>query len=253
MGDPVVLQETNNAVFWLRPLPVIAMVGIHPDSSEFLVREHDVASALTGLGAPVGAPLPECSPGRHRATGFVVTLWQRLDHDPYAEPPGSAVGASLREVHEALSICGVRLPSFRLGLGRARAALADDSRLAALPAADGAFLRAAFEDLTARLHSRSWRDQALHGDAHDGNVLATPRGLRWIDFEAACRGPLERDLASLSSTARAAFGDVDTGLLDLLQTLNSARVATWCGVQARFPEMRRHGTHHLGIVRERWP
>jgi hypothetical protein len=34
--------------------------------------------------------------------------------------------------------------------------------------------------------------------------------------------------------------------------LNSARVATWCAVQARFPEMRRHGAHHLNIVRSRW-
>jgi hypothetical protein len=31
------------------------------------------------------------------------------------------------------------------------------------------------------------------------------------------------------------------------------RVATWCAVEARFPEMRIHGEHHLRVVRSRWP
>jgi len=251
--DPVLVQETNNTVLWLAPHPVIAKVGTHAGSAELLVREHDVASALVALGAPVGRPLAGVGPIRHAATGFLVTLWDRVDHDANGEPPGLIVGASLRSVHEALALCDVSLPSFRVGLQRARSALADDARTPALAAFDRAFLRDAFDDLLDELDSYSLIDQGLHGEPHDGNRLLTRAGLRWIDFEAACVGPVEWDLAVLAQDARAQFRDVDPELLRLLETLNSARTSTWCWIQARFPEMRWHAEHHLAVVRARSP
>jgi Ser/Thr protein kinase RdoA (MazF antagonist) len=39
--------------------------------------------------------------------------------------------------------------------------------------------------------------QALHGDAHLGNCLQTTTESLWHDFETACRGPREYDLAAL--------------------------------------------------------
>ena len=42
----------------------------------------------------------------------------------------------------------------------------------------------------------------LHGDAHPGNLLATPAGLLWNDFEDTCAGPVEWDLACLARTRR---------------------------------------------------
>ena len=45
---------------------------------------------------------------------------------------------------------------------------------------------------------------------------------------------------------------IDEELLDLLSLLNRARVATWCWIRARFPDMRWHGEHHVGILRDRW-
>src|SRR5580704_5208883 len=95
--------------------------------------------------------------------------------------------------------------------------------------------------------------QPLHGEPHDGNRILTASGVRWLDFENACQGPLEWDLTFVSADVRAVFPDIDTDLLDLLSTLNSALVATWCWVQARFPEMRHHGAQHLEQVRLRWP
>jgi hypothetical protein len=68
-----------------------------------------------------------------------------------------------------------------------------------------------------------------------------------------CRGPIEWDLAFLPEEARANFSTVDEDLLAVLSSLNSARVATWCWVQARFPLMRRHAEHHLGLLRRDWP
>jgi Ser/Thr protein kinase RdoA (MazF antagonist) len=137
-------------------------------------------------------------------------------------------------------------------LERTRLALFDDLRMAALPAQDRLFLRGVFEALMGRLDGITFPEQAIHGEPHDGNCLPTREGPRWIDFEDACRGPVEWDLAFLTEEARAGFEHSDRALLELLTTLNSARAATWCWVQARFPEMQRHGRHHLSQVRTRW-
>jgi Ser/Thr protein kinase RdoA (MazF antagonist) len=253
LDQPLLIQETNNTVVWLRPHPIIAKVGTHTYSAETLIREHDVASALAAKGAPIAPPWPDTGPLRDTETGFVVTLWSRLDHDPNAEADGRIVGQSLISLHKALEECDLPLPSVRSGLEHARTALFDDLRIAALDPADRAYLRAAFTDLMNKLDDRTFPERPLHGEPHTGNYLTTPSGLRWIDFEGVCRGPLEWDLAFLATDGVATFQDVDTDLLALLQTLNSARVATWCWVQARFPEMRRHGEHHLALVRNRWP
>ena len=43
--------------------------------------------------------------------------------------------------------------------------------------------------------------QPLHGDAHKKNVLKTRNGLVWTDFEDACSGPIEWDLACFVRTS----------------------------------------------------
>ncbi len=251
VDQPVLIQETNNTVLWLRPHAIIAKVATRRDSIEGAIRSHRIATALGELGGEVALPAPEIPPVRDPGTGFLVTLWQRLEHDPNVQLPERAVGRSLGRLHDALAACDVPLPSFRLSLERARYALADDGAVAALAGADREFLRAAFDAMFTELEEHDLTERVLHGEPHDANYVISAEGLRWIDFESACRGPLEWDLAFLSPEARAAFPEPDVGILELLQALNSARVATWCWVQYRFPEMRWHAQHHLEVVRRR--
>lgn len=250
--DPLLVQETNNTVVWLRPHAVIAKVGTRPVSATELVREYDVARALVALGAPVAEPFAGSTPVLHPATGFMVTLWHRLEHKPNAEAPAAMVGDSLRRLHGLLSELTVELPDFRVELQRARRVLADETRFAAYTRADLNLLREVFDSLLPELASWRFHPRPLHGEPHDGNRLLTPAGIRWIDFESACIGPVEWDLAFLPDEAREGFDSVDEDLLGRLSPLNSARVATWCGIAARFPEMRRHGQHHLEVLRESW-
>ena len=116
---------------------------------------------------------------------------------------------------------GVPLSSFRAGLERARSALADDCLMSALDAANRDLLRDAFDGLTCELERHGFDTRTLHGEPHDGNWLMTSSGLRWIDFEAVCSGPLEWDLAFLSGDACSAFDAVDAELWELLRILNS--------------------------------
>lgn len=253
MADsPVVLQETNNTVVWLRPHAIIAKVGKWRHSADCMMREHAVAAALAADNAPIAAPVAGAAPTLDEETGFIVTLWQRLlDDDERVVTPGD-IGGTLRELHHSLANYQGHLPSFEVSLDRARAALADDASMAALPTDDRAMLREAFDRLRQKSRTQVHHaEQPLHGEAHRGNLLATPVGLRWIDLEDACMGPLEWDLASLPTNVADLFPKADRKLLDLLRTLNSARVATWCWMRADIREMRRHGEYHLDVVRSR--
>jgi Ser/Thr protein kinase RdoA (MazF antagonist) len=249
LDDPVILQESNNTVVWLRPHAIIAKVGRWAHSGETLQREHAVAAALAAAGAPVAPPLSGAEPTFDDETGFLVTLWQRLEHDTNGEVPSTIIAESLRRLHEGLAEYPGELPSFRAGISLARSALADDRLMAALRIGDRSMLRAAFDELCADVDERALIEQPLHGDAYIGNVLATPAGLRWIDLEGVCVGPLEWDLASLAEDAVAVFQDVDDELLGRLRLLNSARVATWCWLRAEDPGMRSHAEYHLEQLR----
>jgi hypothetical protein len=122
--------------------------------------------------------------------------------------------------------------------------------MTALAETDRSMLRTVFDYLSSELDERrGYSELALHGEPHSANLVATTEGLRWIDLEGVCTGPLEWDLAFLPEEATAVFPAVDYEMLKLLRTLNSARVATWCWAGWEFEEMRWHARHHLEHVR----
>jgi len=249
-AKPVLLQETNNTVVWLRPHEIVAKVGTRSHSSEALTLEHAVAAAMAADGAPIASPVPNVEPTFDPETRFLVTLWNRLEHDPDREIAAEDSAWVLRLLHEHLARYEGALPSFKDKLSRARAALADDDLMAALPTTDRSMLRAAFDRLCDSVDSYEYAQRPLHGEPHDHNLLATPSGLRWIDLEGVCVGPLEWDVAFLPEEAEPLFPDVNDGLLSTLRTLNSARVATWCWSRPEYAELRWHAEHHLEIVRQ---
>jgi Ser/Thr protein kinase RdoA (MazF antagonist) len=249
-GDQAtLLQETNNTVVWLKPDPVIAKVATRPSAESGLRREHALAVQLAEVEAETARPLSGAIPTRHHETGYVVTLWERLDRTRQPGAPPDAVEASLCRLHAALARTTVEVPSFRTWISEAQAAVEDDTFRFALPPHDRDLLRHVFRQGLAALGDLVFDQRRLHGEPHEGNRVVTRAGLRWLDFESCCIGPLEWDLASLPTAVSDRFPEIDTALLKVLARLNSARVATWCGGQARFPEMRRHGEVHLAILR----
>jgi Ser/Thr protein kinase RdoA (MazF antagonist) len=248
-AHPALIQETNNTVVWLRPHEVIAKVGKWSHSAESLTREHEVASVLAGAGGPVARPVAGIGPTRDEPSGYLVTLWARLEHDPDRVVDPTEAGASLRALHDALMDFGGALPSFEGILDLARDVLWDDRAMAPLAAADRWLLRHVYDRIRDEVREHAYRARPIHGEAHDGNLLVTPDGLRWIDLENVSIGPLEWDLAFLPERAADGFPEADRELLDRLRTLNSARVATWCFARWEFEELRWHARYHLDRVR----
>jgi hypothetical protein len=251
--DPVILQETNNTVVWLRPNEIIAKVGTWSHSGDLLAREHAVAQAVAeDAAAPIAPPLAGTEPMRDESTGMVVTLWRRLQTVDRDRASALDIAAALRRLHDALTrYDGATLPSFRKHLSLARSKLDDDRTMAALAPADRSLLRETHDELVPTLDRHPFSQRPLHGEPHDRNWLMTSRGVTWIDLENACVGPLEWDLAFVPPDVAALFPEADAELLDLLRILNSARVATWCWIGADVSEMRRHGEHHLEVIRSR--
>ncbi len=101
-----------------------------------------------------------------------------------------------------------------------------------------------------RVNRAAKTDRAIHGGAHDGNLLRIREGVRWIDFDTACRGPAEWDLAHLPPVAAKYFPKVDAELLELMRGLVSAEVAIWCWrAYGRAREVNDAARFHLERVR----
>jgi Ser/Thr protein kinase RdoA (MazF antagonist) len=148
-------------------------------------------------------PADEVEPVPYRAGGHVVTFWRYVE--PFEDPEEDAAVRALREIHDALESYSGALPE--LGHPQETAAMLD-----ALPPSAGVDL---LREITARRPEVV--GQALHGDAHLFNVLGTPGGPLWHDFETACRGPREYDLAALAENASLdAYGPYDHDLVDAM-------------------------------------
>ncbi len=205
--DPEVIAEGYSVRVRLRPAAVVTRVvtvgrELRPDPLPWLEREVSVARFLASSGLPLVAPWHD--PGPHLAEGLEVSLWHWAEHDS-STVSAAAFGTMLGALHHALAPYPGDLPTLVGPLTDIATALTVSS--------DPTLHRAAAELVPLAL---SWPRRPLHGDAHTGNVLMTPGGPVWTDFEDVCLGPLEWDLASMTVTEETLAtypGRVDHALL----------------------------------------
>jgi aminoglycoside/choline kinase family phosphotransferase len=71
-----------------------------------------------------------------------------------------------------------------------------------------------------------------------------------LDFETACVGPIEWDLAALGDDVLAFFPDADRDLISIMRRMRSVCVAAKCWVAPeRAPELREAAHVHLKLLR----
>jgi hypothetical protein len=237
-----VLRDAWHILVHLRPAPVVARVSTGlpfpegPDQQD-LVRELAVAGHAARAGAAVIPPSDEVDPGPHERDGHIVTFWRYVA--PHPDPDAAEAGRALRVIHEALVDCDVELPP----MTRPREM---DAMLSLLPASED---RDVLRD--AASFALDVDGQALHGDAHLWNCVGSPSGPLWHDFETACYGPREYDLAALVVSARVegddprslealhAYGEHDAELVDeLMPVYESWVTASMLVALPRRPELR---------------
>jgi hypothetical protein len=82
------------------------------------------------------------------------------------------------------------------------------------------------------------------------NWLLSAEGPLLLDFETACRGPVEWDLAALGDEELAFFPDADRELIDAMRRMRSVCVAVKCWVAPdRAPMLRGGADVHLKLLR----
>jgi aminoglycoside phosphotransferase (APT) family kinase protein len=202
--DAEVLSAGSNVLVHLRPSPLVArvMTGtvvLHDDPERWLRREVAVTEFLAPTGLAV-RPSPLIVAGPFERDGLWMTFTELVDGRGHHERLGSGddaerFGLALRELHEALTPYDGDLASFAdLGrdIERLRRALRPSAELSA-ERIDS--LRERLAVLRESLFAASLPAQALHGDASIGNLLRTPGGLLWNDFEDTFRGPVHWDVS----------------------------------------------------------
>ena len=201
--------------------------------TEWFARENAIAEHLTRHGAPVIPLHPDLPPGPHEHLGYPLNFWEFV-HRTDAEPKPEEIGATLRQCHEVMRAFPQSLP--RLAI------LTESAEILR----QRALFEAETQAMLVRHVERSLEvlggcaHQALHGDAHLGNLMNTTRGLLWTDWEDTFAGPVEWDLASviwnalllegdeaLVSGVRAAYGPVDEEVLEQCLIGRAAVMTAW--------------------------
>lgn len=250
--SPRILKDSNNTIVHLAPLPLVAKVGtshFRDASLEALDRELDVARHLASKDAPIVIPSADPPAGPHRVEGLIVTLWRFYeDRGPLGESP--SFGRLLAGIHGALLDYQGALPWFSAELDDVGQILTDRKRLTRLSNEDHAFLVRIHEELQPIALSPPGLPRPLHGSPHTGNWLNGPAGLLLLDFETACRGPVEWDLSAMGDEALDAFPHANRDLLSLLRRMRSLCVAVKCWLDPeRAPEVGEAAVVHLRLLR----
>jgi hypothetical protein len=209
-------------VLALEPCGLIAKVA-KVDALSRLNLEIAVASHVASAMGPGAVPASQRS---YSSTTVAISLWERVTL--LGEPTEPILCSAYGELRRCLDSFTGALPDFRAAIDGAQRLVAE-SELPSAPSRDVAFLRAVFAASCSSLGAFAWSDRVLHGDPHAGNIALTSTGVRWLEFESACAGPLEWDLCTLPESALS--WPCDHELLRLLKLIRRACVVVWCAAR----------------------
>ena len=225
--EPRVLYDVFSVVVHLAPEPVVVRVPTvlppsysrAPETQTSQQRsELAVAGWLADRGHPVVPPSPLVAREPVRRNGFSMTFWQFVEQLPDAEPDMTRRIRQTARLHAALRDYDPE-GGERLGFWAPFGSYVPEglSALAPLPhLIDAADLRRAQREWDAIgpvLTSRAAFAEAfpgvdlqtIHGDAPYHNMISTPDGDLWSDFELVTVGAVESDLAMVGPEALAVY------------------------------------------------
>ncbi|MBS2015426.1 MAG: aminoglycoside phosphotransferase family protein [Deltaproteobacteria bacterium] len=257
---PRAIADRSNLVLRLDPEPLVARVAMATSmvriGMAWLRREVEISRWLAERRTLVTRPTTRVAAGPFERAGMVISFWDLEDVVAERAEP-EAAGAALGDLHGALADYDrSALPEW--GAWEEVRLVMDHARRSPLfDASDRTRLERSFEKASRIVEgakARSASFQAVHGDAHIANVLATPRGAVWTDWEDAFVGPREYDVACLRSkadlfgeereaidrmtAAYAARCEYDRGLAEDLGYVRNVQVVPWLAVFAeRHPDL----------------
>jgi hypothetical protein len=260
-----IVADGSNVLVHLVPSPVVARLAtttalVRKPAQWWLALDLDLAGYLAARDFPVVPPSRELPPGPHQHDSFALTFWEFVEHDRNYIAGANETGRFLRDLHEALR--GYRGALRRLSpFAEIPQWLDEIAPWNIVDPADIAMLRRGFAVVSAEIEALRLSEQPLHGDAHKKNLLKTRKGLVWTDFEDACCGPIEWDLACFVRTsleplevALASYGgQLDPARLKPFFAARDLQGAAWGAIlSTRFPDRKERATEWMAIARSRY-
>ncbi|HTY85718.1 MAG TPA: phosphotransferase [Silvibacterium sp.] len=262
---PEIVADGSNVLVHLAPAPVVARVAtttalVRKPAQRWLALDLDLGGYLAACNFPVVPPSRELPPGPHLRDGFALSFWEYVEHDRNYIAGAGEVGPFLRYLHAVLR-------DFRGTLHRLSPFteipqwLDEVESWSKVDPADIAILRRGFAQISADIDALNLPQQPLHGDAHKKNVLKTSKGLVWTDFEDACFGPIEWDIACFVRTslehrdfALASYeADFDLDRLNPFFAARDLQGAAWGAILCtRFPDRRERAAEWMAVARSRY-
>jgi Ser/Thr protein kinase RdoA (MazF antagonist) len=207
------------------PCDILARVADSAHTAAAL--EIEIAGRLAEFDCPVAAPLPRVGDRVHARDGFLITLWTYYDPvSPLPVRPADYAGA-LQQLHAGMRNLDAVTPHFTDRVAEAQQLVSRPDQTPALADADRELLSTTLRSTSLAIADRGAAEQMLHGEPHPGNVLNTPKGPLFIDFETVCRGPVAFDLAHVPEAVSDRYSGVDRALLGECRALVLAMVAAW--------------------------
>ncbi len=197
-GSTLVLRLTETLV-----ARVVKDVDGPRQGTDWFARENAIAQHLTQHGAPVIPLHPALPPGPHEHLGYPMNFWEYVTAIDEAAQP-QEIGRTLCQCHDVMSQFEPALPE--LAILTESLDILNERTL--FPTETQQMLKQHLERSIKAL--AAFPHQALHGDAHLGNLMNTTRGLLWTDWEDTFAGPVEWDVASAIWNAKLLDADDTT-------------------------------------------
>jgi hypothetical protein len=221
--EPRVVYDVFSVIVHLAPAPVVARVPTvlppsyirAPETQAAQQRsELAVAGWLADRGHPVVPPSPLVPREPVRREGFSMTFWQFVEELPDGEPDMLRRVEQTAQLHVALRDYGGDLGFWAPYGTYLPEGLVELQRMPDL--LDPVDLQRAQQEwavLAPVMTSRAGFEltfpgvsvQPIHGDAPYANMIATPDGELWSDFELVTLGAIESDLAMVGPEGIAAY------------------------------------------------
>ncbi|MBT5775621.1 MAG: phosphotransferase, partial [Dehalococcoidia bacterium] len=211
----------------------------------------EIARRFEEADSPVAVIEPRVEPLVYLRDGFAITFWKYYEPLPTDEITPAEYAQALERLHAGMRQLDVTAPHFTDRVDQAQSIVQDRSQSPELVNADRELLTNSLRSLRRAVVGRSADEQLLHGEPHAGNLLNTTSGMRFIDFETCCYGPVEFDIAHTPDEVGAHYTLADRLLLRDCRILKLAMVAAWrADRDDEFPNGREMRDELLSQVRE---
>lgn len=224
VDDPRVLYDAFSVIVALDPSPVVVRVptvlprSLRTDPDRQTAQQQSELAAagwLADHGHPVVPPSPLVPREPVRRDGFSMTFWQFVEQVPATETDFRQRFGKTARLHTVLRDYVDHELTFWTQFGTYITDALDEleQQPDLLDAADLQRAQRQWETIGPLVTSRTVFEsrfpgvdvQPVHGDAPYYNMIATPDGELWSDFELVTLAPVESDLALADPAGKAAY------------------------------------------------